>query len=483
MKCVASGLLSLALFSTPAFAQTSVNGAGHQSDLGANFAGEASRFSESCGAFKVIPCATLLFTDHPLHIAAGSLAPGNGFAAGPAFVYEHHTRPRTPKNAKPGESGSRWRLNLNADGVVSGNGSWRAGVYMTSMLIPGHRIQVLTGPPPPNADLDLTRKSPVISTYVQTESLNKLVYYGVGQGSSRSAKTFFGMTETIAGVSVLWPVWRPLALSLFGEANARIVSLRGNHSEKAGLSIEQLYTDATAPGLADQPAFGQFGQGIRMEPSYLRNHVKLNYSFTLQEYVAPGSKSSFRRIVLDLAHEFPLYSTSTAPAHLPFNGPDSCSQDGTSADCPPPTRSSNRQGSFGIRFLLTDSYTSSGNTVPFYFQPTLGGSDINGQQFLASYADYRFRGPNLLLLRGSFEHSIWGPIGFKFLADTGRVATTRSDLGFEHLAHSFATGITLRAGGFPVVSLLFAWGGHEGTHTLAQVDSALLGGGGRPSLH
>jgi hypothetical protein len=33
-----------------------------------------------------------------------------------------------------------------------------------------------------------------------------------------------------------------------------------------------------------------------------------------------------------------------------------------------------------------------------------------------------------------------------------------------------------------MVSLLFAWGGHEGTHTLASMDPSLLGGSARPSL-
>jgi len=85
--------------------------------------------------------------------------------------------------------------------------------------------------------------------------------------------------------------------------------------------------------------------------------------------------------------------------------------------------------------------------VPFYFQQTLGGSDINGAPALSSYQDYRFRGPNLLLLRESFEHSLWGPFGFQFRADQGKVALTRGDIGFDRLKHSFATGLTLRAGG------------------------------------
>jgi hypothetical protein len=68
------------------------------------------------------------------------------------------------------------------------------------------------------------------------------------------------------------------------------------------------------------------------------------------------------------------------------------------------------------------------------------------------------------------------------MADEGQVAATRGGLGFGNLVHSFAAGVTLHAGGFPVLSVLFAWGGKEGTHTLAQVNQALLGGGGRPSL-
>jgi len=122
--------------------------------------------------------------------------------------------------------------------------------------------------------------------------------------------------------------------------------------------------------------------------------------------------------------------------------------------------------------------------VPFYFQPTLGGADINGNASLSSYQDYRFRSPNVLLLRESFEHSIWNwPVGFTLLADQGKVALTRGGLGSSPWLHSFSTGLTLRAGGFPQVYLLFSWGGREGTHTIANVNTSLLGGGTRPSLY
>jgi hypothetical protein len=73
-------------------------------------------------------------------------------------------------------------------------------------------------------------------------------------------------------------------------------------------------------------------------------------------------------------------------------------------------------------------------------------------------------------------------VGFTFLADQGKAALTRGDLGSSRWLHSFSTGLTLRAGGFPQVYLLFSWGGGEGTHTIANVNTSLLGGGARPSL-
>lgn len=115
-------------------------------------------------------------------------------------------------------------------------------------------------------------------------------------------------------------------------------------------------------------------------------------------------------------------------------------------------------------------------------QQTLGGSDINSALALGSYRDYRYRAPNLLLLQESFEHSIWGPFGLKLMADEGRVAVTRGDLGFSHLRHTFAGGLTLRAGGFPMVSLMFAWGGPEGHHNILNMNTSLLGGSSRPFL-
>ncbi|MGO9241407.1 MAG: hypothetical protein ACLQBJ_11415 [Bryobacteraceae bacterium] len=442
-----------------------------QSQLGADFAHEAQEFSQACSGsfFKAVAgCAQDLFTDNPVHIGMGSLAPGNGFGAGPAFV-AHHT---------PNE---RWRLSWNADAVAAGNLSWRAGLYMTAIYIPRIQITPVLQPAAPAAaprKADLVVQYPVINAYAQTTTLNTLQIYGLGPGSSILGQAQYGLRETITGANVLWPVVRRWKLSLFGELNGRFVSLR-NTASGSTPSLEQSYTEATLPGLISQPGVLQLGAGVRFTPALIRDYLKLNYALTLQQFAAPGSNASFTRFTADLGHDFPFYGKVFPFERRVFNGPNECAAS-PGARCPPIVR--NLWGSFGLRLLISESFAPSGNVVPFYFQPTLGGSDINGAQWLASYNDYRFRAPNLLVARASFEHAIWGPLGFLVQADEGQVALQPGDLGFNHLAHTYAAGVTLRAGGLPQVSLLFAWGGQKTTHTLIAMDASLLGGSARPSL-
>jgi len=470
--------------------------------LQADFRREGERVSEACKntGFKGIPgCAIELFTDHPLHIAAGNLPPQNGFALGLAFV--------AGKNTK------NWRMTWDLDAVGTPNASFRAGGYMKMVHTPQEVIKVLTpvpssgtaassttpsasplAPTPSGTGNSATASSAsppnfvhpyaVFNLYAQTISLNKLFFFGLGNNSSLSGQSVFGMTQTITGVSAIKPVFewkaiRALNLSLLGEINGRFISVRGNHGESVP-SIEAVYSNVTAPGLASQPSMAQFGEGVRIKPTIF-HRLQLNYLGSFQQFAASKeSHQSFLRWTTDLTHTVNLYSRTQSAINNDSHGPDECAP--LKDTCPPVSSSRNLNGSFGIRLLLSQSFASSANAVPFYFQPTLGGSDLNGASALASYTDYRFRAPNVLLLQEKFEHSIWGPFGFSFVADQGKVTTVRSDFAFDHLKHSFAAGVTLRAGGFPMVSLMFAWGGSEGHHNIFTMNSSLLGGSTRPLL-
>jgi hypothetical protein len=439
-----------------------------ESQIGADFRGEHDRVAQDCNkGFKgIFGCAEELFTDHPLHIAVGSIAPQNGFGAGAALVL-HYT---------PNED---WRLSWDIDAIGSSNASWRAGAYMKIIYTPPQHITVVTTPsgPPPKSKLAV-RQYTVFNLYAQGIGLNKLFYFGEGPNTTPAGQSIFNEQQAIVGGNGIVPVWRKANLALFGEINGRFVSIGDAHTSTIP-SIGQLYTNATAPGLANQPSTAQFGEGIRLKPTFFNDHFQMNYIFTFQQFVA-SSDYSFRRWTGDFGHVFPIYGKSPAGPRE-FNGPDSCAAS-IGAKCPSVSFSRNREGAIGVRFLLTESIANRGSAVPFYFQPTLGGSDINGNSYLSSYQDYRFRAPNLFLIRESFEHSIWGPFGFNFMADQGKVALTRSDVNFNNLNNSYAAGITIRAGGLPQVYFLFAWGSNNTSHNIVYMDPALLGGSPRPSL-
>jgi len=464
-------------------------------DTGPDNPSEAYKLQHSCFNFKgIADCAEELFTGQPVHIAVGSIAPQNGFGAGLAYVGH-----KTTEN---------WRTSWDADAVGSINGSWRAGVYVKLVNTYEKAPTVEFGTKGRNLKPNLTAlpERPVINLYAQTITLNKVTYFGLGPNTPEAGRSFFGMRQTIVGASAVKPFAARLSAAFYGEMNGRFVDIFASPHQPSP-TIGALYTEATAPGLTTQPGTLQFGEGVRMRPVWFDDFLHLDYNLAYQQYIAPGNSNfSFQRLTTDLSHQFAIFRKTTRII-LPrdTNGPDECSVDRDSEnpecsvdkfaqhhecltaqgaatkECKELSR--DLQGSFGFRVYSALSMTPGGDTVPFYFQPTLGGSDINGNQSLSSYQDYRFRAPDVLLIRESYEQSLGSlPLGVAFMADEGKVALTRGDLGSSPWLHSFSAGLTLRAGGFPQVFLLFSWGGKEGTHTIANVNNSLLGGSARPSL-
>lgn len=439
-----------------------------ESRFGAEMRLERERLAENCGALKKFPsCAAALVTGHPFHVSFGSLAPQNGFGAGPAVVTHF-----TPKN---------WRLTWSGDAAFAPGGAWRAGTYLKMfrtkiepprLARPGERLRPIR-----------ITEYPVYTVYAQTISLPTLMFYGLGPDAPVEAGTAYGMSETIFGGNAALPLNNlapRLGLSVLLEANGRLFDIREGTAGDVP-SISTGFTEATAPGLTTQPSFAQFGEGVRVRPALFDDRLQLGYTILYQQFASTTSSSSFARWKVDLNHTIPLYHSGGGPIHRDErNTPNECSISASIDACPGVTR--DRWGSVGLRALISKSQVGDGSAVPFFLQRTLGGSDINGERALASYDDYRFRGPHLMLFQESFEHAIWGPIGASVLLEQGAVATQEAGLGSSRFRHSLGIGATIRAGGFPVVSASWHTGGPEGRHFIFTIDTSLLGGGSRPAL-
>jgi hypothetical protein len=433
---------------------------------------ESGKFEKNCPFKHALGCLEVMFTGQPLHIAVGSIAPQNGFGAGLAYVRHKDTED--------------WSTSWSADAIASNNASWRAGAFLTfvdTRLRPA--TPVLGTKTAEASDLPAYVEQPVFHFYEQSISLNKITFFGEGPNSTEAGRSYFGMTEHIIGGGLVRPVYGRLNMGVYGEVNGRVINIRPSPGQSSP-SIEQIYTPITAPGLNHQPVFLQLGAGLRMRPSTSNGLLHFDYDFAYRPFIdTSGSGFSFERMTVDLYQEVSLYRTNMLVAR-DTNDPNNCLID-PNADIPRcPTvisRGRSLEGHLGLKASTSLSMTPGSDVVPFYFQPTLGGADLNGNPTLSSYQDYRFRAPNTLLLQESFEHSLGKfPVGFILQADQGKVALSRGDLGGNHWIHSYAAGFTLRAGGFPQVYLLFAFGGSEGTHTIAFMNTSLLGTSGRPSL-
>jgi hypothetical protein len=486
----AFALLLLGCAAAPARAQDP--GGQDESALHAALDRERGQLSESCAGFsvsKIGSCVYTLATATPLHVSFGSIAPQNGVGFGPAWVW-HHT---------PNEN---WRINWSADTVRSFGGAWRAGAYANFVRTKVQAPVVVFGDQPPRpAAPDVY---PVFSIFAQAIALPTLRFYGIsssGDGAhdapmtpvaGESRLSAWQMRQTIAGGSALVPVGPGAAgLSVAGAAAVRQVEASGS-SDGDVPGIADINAPGAVPGLGDDRTFVQFTAGVVATPGF-GAYVRPLYRASVDRFMTgSGAGESFTRWTVDLLHEFPIYRTGAPSASGAMPGiasspatPNGCPTiDGA---CPAPSRG--RYGAVALRVRAIGSRADGGHRVPFYFQPTLGGSDVNGTPSLSSYSDSFFRAPNVLLAQASIEHSLVAiPLGHGFALPLGAFAMleaghadTRFGSLFDRFARSYSAGLTIRAGGFPEVFLVYAWGGGN-NHFSATINTSLLGGSSRPSL-
>jgi hypothetical protein len=365
---------------------------------------------------KVEDFGRVLFTGEGIHPAVGSIVPGSGFAGGLAL------------NLARAATSPPIRYSGNVEARGSLNGFWVAGSQLN-----------MVGAANTNGE------EHIHATFsARHYSLPKLTYFGLGNSSVLSDESVYGLQTTNARAVLDIPL--PYSFSFSAVSEGLWANPAGAHDSHLP-SIEGRFTSADTPALNTSTSFFVYGAGLGWTyPSAERMYgyrTSVNGLFRVF-HEGTGAPYSFRR--LDAAWE------QQYTPRLSFD-----------------------LGSFSLTSSLVESITPAGNSVPFYLQPTLGGTNIDNVSNLRSYRDYRFRAPNALSFQADYERAIRDPIGVLFFYDVGKVALQRSDLDFSHMRHSFGIGLTLRAGGLPVLKLYYAWGGKEGAHTTFGGNTNALG--------
>jgi hypothetical protein len=229
----------------------------------------------------------------------------------------------------------------------------------------------------------------------------QVAFYGVGGDTVPEAQSNFRMQQVRAGAFAR------------GRGPGRTVFDFGTQYEDYTLengtgsspSIEDVYTDATAPGLGANPSYVHttVSGGFDWRPSagYARRGGL--YTLSFDSFYDVGGSYSFDRLQAEVVQHVPVLRETWV---LSFHGV--------------------------ARTTLDDE-----DTVPYFLLPALGSGST-----LRAYPSWRFRDRHSLLLSGEWR---WTPnrtfLDLAIFYDAGKVVADRSDLDLTRMKDNVGVGV------------------------------------------
>ena len=234
-------------------------------------------------------------------------------------------------------------------------------------------------------------------------------YYGPGPNSRRSGRTDYRLEDTAAEVSTGFTVWDHLHAGGIGRFLAVNVG-RGHDPEFA--STDHVYTEATTPGLFFQSNFLEGGGFLQFDyrdqpadPHGGGNYVArfLNVADVRREHY------SFQRLDLE------------AQQYIHFL---------------------NKFRVIALRGRISATSPHTGDQVPFYLQPTLGGPDD-----LRGYRAFRFYGNNSVLATAEYRWQVFPGLDMALFGDAGRVFDRWQQINARNLEGDAGFGFRFKMNG------------------------------------
>jgi hypothetical protein len=378
------------------------------------------------GIAKCLQSGYNFLTKHDLHLVHGSVVPGAGLTGG--IGYSHHKD--------------------KENGVVEFNTSARMSIRKYWEL--DSNLKVTRG----STDTSGTTAEMKFNFYGLVKDMPRLDFFGIGPETRRQDRAVYHYREGVVGMDVSKPVLGWLNLGgAFEGVFPDIVRIKNPTAN----SVERAYTEATAPGITAQPAylhyvaFASLHTPGEIEHRYVDYRLFYHFYQDLQEH-----RYSFRRFDADLRNKFTIGGTTTKTKTKTDKNGDT-TQEVTSYS----------KNELRVRLRLSLSETSAGQRVPFYLMPTLGGSNISGEDTLRGFRDFRFRDRDLFLAQFEYLREIKGPVDFIAFYDTGKVASSVSHFWDGRLRHTYGLGFVFvpRQRDNILFRFYVALGSGEGSHT------------------
>ena len=276
--------------------------------------------------------------------------------------------------------------------------------------------------------------------------MNRIDYFGIGPNSAFDDRSSFRLREVNFGARG----WRRVApaVRLGGSAAVYVPDL-GSGKKPSVPSIEEVFSEASAPGLSAEPTFGRYRGFAEMIYPVIADPVATD---------ASGRYSATYQIALEAFrdHDSGRYDFHRWETEIQQRIPG--------------IRDGQRLTLHGFLAM-----TGTGADVPFYMLYPLGGSgglkafrpDLLGtdgtRATLRGFSNYRFRDRDLVLMQAEYRIPIVEQLQATLFVDAGRVAPRASEL-FRDLKTGTGFSLSYMRKGKALGRVDVGFGGGEGTH-------------------
>jgi outer membrane protein assembly factor BamA len=250
-----------------------------------------------------------------------------------------------------------------------------------------------------------------------------LSYYGSGPDSRKTGRGNFRLEDAAFDATAGLYLTRRLTA---GVSAGYLVNNTGPGTDSRYASAEQLYSPSQAPGIDSQSNFlrtSTFTQyDWRDNPDGPRRGG--NYFAQFADYRdRTFGAANFRRLDMEAQHYVSIL---------------------------------NQRRVFAVRAKSALTFRDNRQTLPFYMQPTLGGSED-----LRGYRPFRFRDNNLVVFNGEYRWEVFSGLDMALFADAGKVFPHKSEFNLKHLESDAGFGFRFNARNRTFLRLDFAFS-HEG---------------------
>ena len=250
-------------------------------------------------------------------------------------------------------------------------------------------------------------------------------FFGLGLDSAVDARTSYRFKSNDLSARA---IFKPAEWFNVGGKLGYITPTIGAGTDKRYPSIEALFTDLNAPGLASQP-------------DYVHSELFTEADFR-DRRGNPASGGLYRASVGFIDDrgrgEFDHQRLDAFAAHyVPVA----------------PSRRHILSGRLGLSYVNNDP----GERVPFYFLPYVGGVDT-----IRSFREFRFKDENALWMGAEYRWVAFEHVSFVGFLDAGKVERDWNDIRFNGLKKGYGFGIRVHSNSQNFARLDFGTGGGEG---------------------